>query len=196
LVTRRGRIRGVVKRWRAQYKGRLDNHVGRDETPRAVLERLEALDLDTCSRHDVAVAIHGEEKARAGSEDWTAIHCDACDVDVDAAVQVGQEPDYASATALICEACLNGARALLGPPVLIDTERGSMKAAVAQCLRVYHLRQPLHFIKRVRIDRERQQLLAEHVHGGLIPNVRVEVVDAPGHVVDWFERFVPSWGRA
>ncbi len=37
---------------------------------------------------------------------WTRLNCDDCGNDVDAVVEVGQEPDYESATAHICVECI------------------------------------------------------------------------------------------
>ena len=57
-----------------------------------------------------------EEKAKEilGNDSWTRNKCDECDADVYATVQLGQEPDYESATANICLDCLKKAVALAG----------------------------------------------------------------------------------
>lgn len=49
-----------------------------------------------------------------GNDSWTRNRCDECNADVYATVQLGQEPDYESATANICLECLNKAVALAG----------------------------------------------------------------------------------
>lgn len=46
-----------------------------------------------------------------GSVSWTRLKCDECDRDVLSVVQLGQEPDYESATANVCFDCIR--RALL-----------------------------------------------------------------------------------
>lgn len=38
--------------------------------------------------------------------------CDECSEKVNIAIQLGEEPDYESATAIICESCLNKAKEL------------------------------------------------------------------------------------
>ena len=57
-----------------------------------------------------------EERAKEilGNDSWTRNKCDECNKDVYATVQLGQEPDYESATANICLECLNKAVALAG----------------------------------------------------------------------------------
>ena len=44
-----------------------------------------------------------------GHSSWTSLKCDECNREVQAVVQLGQEPDYESATACICVDCLNEA---------------------------------------------------------------------------------------
>lgn len=48
-----------------------------------------------------------------GNNSWTQLICDECKNDVAAVVQLGAEPDYESATACVCGACLLKARRLL-----------------------------------------------------------------------------------
>jgi hypothetical protein len=52
-----------------------------------------------------------EERANEilGNNSWTRNKCDECNNDVYATVQLGQEPDYESATANICLDCLKKA---------------------------------------------------------------------------------------
>lgn len=47
---------------------------------------------------------------------WTLLDCDECGEKVDQVVQVGQEPDYESATACICWRCATNAVALFNLP--------------------------------------------------------------------------------
>ena len=47
---------------------------------------------------------------------WTSLDCDECGEKVDEVVQVGQEPDYDSATACICWRCATNAVALFKLP--------------------------------------------------------------------------------
>lgn len=44
-----------------------------------------------------------------GGTSWTSLKCDECNREVQAVVQLGQEPDYESATACICVDCLSEA---------------------------------------------------------------------------------------
>lgn len=48
-----------------------------------------------------------------GNTCWTQVHCDECDKDVDEAVQVGEEPDYESATLTLCWDCVRKAWELI-----------------------------------------------------------------------------------
>ena len=49
-----------------------------------------------------------------GNRSWTKNKCDECGQDYDVTVQLGEEPDYESATAQICLGCLNKAVELIG----------------------------------------------------------------------------------
>lgn len=103
LITRRGEIRTVATRWRTQYPS--GTSLARGESADAIYSRL--LDLDS------ERATPGEVAAIIGNGSWTAICCDGCTRDVDAAVQVGQMPDYESATATLCLECLRAALQML-----------------------------------------------------------------------------------
>ena len=46
-----------------------------------------------------------------GNQSWTQCSCSECNRDVDAVVQLGQEPDYESSTAWICRDCIKLAAA-------------------------------------------------------------------------------------
>jgi len=99
LITQRDMILGVAKRWFAQYGHALHESGFRDtHTFGNTLERLRLLDLETASAKDVADII--------GNASWTDLTCDECQSHVDLVVQVGQEPDYESATASLCKECL------------------------------------------------------------------------------------------
>ena len=47
-----------------------------------------------------------------GNDSWTRRDCDECKQDVPAVVQLGEEPDYETATACICLKCLKKAVAM------------------------------------------------------------------------------------
>jgi hypothetical protein len=44
-----------------------------------------------------------------GNGSWTRLKCDECGKEVQATIEVGQEPDYESATANLCIDCLRKA---------------------------------------------------------------------------------------
>lgn len=60
-----------------------------------------------------------EEQVTAiiGNGGWTRNVCDQCKRDVEIVVEVGQEPDYESATARLCAQCLQDALALISAEV-------------------------------------------------------------------------------
>jgi hypothetical protein len=47
-----------------------------------------------------------------GNRSWTRIHCDSCNKEKDAVIQLGEEQDYESATANVCVDCLREALSL------------------------------------------------------------------------------------
>jgi hypothetical protein len=99
LITRRDKIRGVAARWRKQYRS--GTTLSRGESADAIYTRLSQLDPESAVRGDVDAII--------GNTNWTAIQCDGCGRDVEAAVEVGAEPDYDSPTAVLCADCIAAA---------------------------------------------------------------------------------------
>ena len=102
LITPRTLIRGVAARWGEQYGENSMYTRFRDKLP-----ALQALDVDTCTPADVEAII--------GNPGWTTPpECDECGASGQKVmVQVGDEPDYESATAHLCLACVRAALALL-----------------------------------------------------------------------------------
>src|SRR5687767_5398271 len=100
LITERDKIRGVAQAWRNQYlyNGRWRRE---DNDKRVIYERLCRLNPETATADDVTKII--------GNSSWTAINCNNCDECVTRAVQLGDEPDYESATAIVCGPCLKDA---------------------------------------------------------------------------------------
>lgn len=98
LITQRMKIRGVAEAWRRQYGNAGGLHPG-------VRERLDALDKENATATDVSAII--------GNSSWTDIRCNECGTYVERAVQVGEPPDWESATALICERCARSALTLI-----------------------------------------------------------------------------------
>lgn len=101
-ITRRDVIRNVLKSARRTYDNEywIDRVLATGETPRAMISRLEGLDLETCSIEDV-------DKAW-GRGSWNSMpFCSECKTrDQDVTYQIGEEPDYESRTAFLCADCM------------------------------------------------------------------------------------------
>lgn len=98
LITKRDRIKSVAIKWESQYRGMLGNkRFRKDDTYASVLNRLEQLNLDTCTEEEVIDII--------GNNSWTRLLCDNCYAEVDRIVQVGDRPAYESSTANLCQKC-------------------------------------------------------------------------------------------
>lgn len=106
LITQRQLIQKVAARWREQYEPFKDEsplfsvrqglQVARSK--KQISEELDALDGDTATAEQVNEII--------GNKSWTRQTCDECRNEVDAVLQVGQEPDYESSTAHLCKNCV------------------------------------------------------------------------------------------
>lgn len=99
LVTEKQLVLEVVKAWERQYPGH-----GSGQWSQEVSAALKQLDLTTATAEDIEAII--------GNSSWTAIRCNECNCRVKAAVQLGEDPDYDSATAVVCFDCLRKALAL------------------------------------------------------------------------------------
>jgi len=92
LITIRSQILEVVDRWKQQYP---DPEPDKAE----ILSRLEMLNLKTSAAKDLEDII--------GNPSWAQPQqCYECDGYFDEIVQVGEEPDYESATAYLCKNCV------------------------------------------------------------------------------------------
>lgn len=102
ITTRNMRAREAAKKWKFQYKDsnanewRNRNGHDREKTYRQLVE------LGTSPDPDAVDEI-------IGNPTWTDVKCDQCGAYVDMVVQVGQEPDYDSATCELCVSCINNA---------------------------------------------------------------------------------------
>jgi hypothetical protein len=97
LVTRRTLAAEAADRWVAQYKGNLG---GKASAIRALGESPDPDAVD----------------AIIGNGSWTSVpECNECKADVAAVVRIGDEPDYESNTAWVCEDCLKKALAVICP---------------------------------------------------------------------------------
>ena len=102
LLGGRHLVADVVARWRKQYPEPQSMMLGRDsETIALALEGLP----------DDAPAV--EIDRVIGNRSWTTYKCDHCGEEQVVAFQIGQEPDYESATVVLCEECARAARNFL-----------------------------------------------------------------------------------
>lgn len=103
LITERGQIRTVAKRWRKQYG---EGTYGADKRNRNIVGELDALDVETATSADVAEII--------GNNSWVCVEsCDECGKETWDCVQLGESPDYESRTVYVCGDCLRAALELL-----------------------------------------------------------------------------------
>lgn len=110
----RDMIRSVADRWKTQWRHlgyKMDArvyHIGSrmDKSRKQILDELQTLDTETCSKKEVDDII--------GNESWTrGDTCNECKRPSDILIQVGEEPDYESRTASICPECLKAAMSLI-----------------------------------------------------------------------------------
>lgn len=99
LITKEMIVKGVAERWKTAYFSPKTNNWG--TTISGDMEIVYKKLLKATSEKEVNDII--------GNKFWTELHCDDCKKEVDAVVQLGDEPDYESATANICFECLEKA---------------------------------------------------------------------------------------
>lgn len=94
VITKQQIVDDVPRRWEAQYR-----HWD-DVRKQDILTQLKALEkpIDASAVNTII-----------GKDSWTQVKCDECGQSVELVVQLGQEPDYESATACICVKCLKAA---------------------------------------------------------------------------------------
>ena len=99
IETMRDQVRTVAARWKEAYQTQnLPYYFDKAEIQR----KLDALDVETATDKDVATTI--------GNGTWVSPgYCGECKTEDWSAIQLGEEPDYESATATICLACLRKA---------------------------------------------------------------------------------------
>jgi len=98
LITRQSRAAEAAQRWKNSYylsDGRWSEL--RSGNSKVVYANLVSLGNNP-SPDSVDSAI--------GNASWTRVHCDECNQDVDAVVQLGEAPDFESHTACVCPQCL------------------------------------------------------------------------------------------
>ena len=101
IITTRKMILVVADRWAKQYgPGRPYHNKERMDQ----LRRLREIDLMTATPEDVGAII---------SRSWIDLECHECGQVVDAVIVVGEPPDWESATARLCAACVGRAAFLM-----------------------------------------------------------------------------------
>ena len=95
IITRKGLAKAAASRWKSSYYKQNEWKYGEDKEQKYY--KLVALGGDP-SPHDVDSVI--------GNTSWTDLRCDECGHAVHSAMRVGEEPDYESSTALVCQPCL------------------------------------------------------------------------------------------
>ena len=102
LLNERNQVRTVADQWTEQYPVGKKHAVDKVEKRKA----LQQLDPETATAADVAKIIGNTSWARAQT-------CDECKKESWECVQLGEEPNYESATATICPDCLRAALKLI-----------------------------------------------------------------------------------
>ena len=95
IITKQALANGAAERWKDQYAC-----FSKGTNSRGIYEALLALGENPLP-YDVNKVI--------GNNSWTYLSCDECSKEVEVVVQLGEEPDYESATAQICFPCLKKA---------------------------------------------------------------------------------------
>ena len=100
LITQKELIRNVANNWNRQYS--------RTDDP----DKIEIY-KNLCKLDPISSTIYDVEKI-IGNKSWTQLRCNECecerkDDNLDVVVEVGEEPDYDSSTATLCEKCLKNA---------------------------------------------------------------------------------------
>lgn len=108
IITERDLIRKVPALWRQRYSCKAYLF---DPDKQGILQSLDMLNVETCSAADIAKII--------GNDSWTKLCCDECKGTTTWAIQLGEEPDYESNTALLCRACFDNAVQLVNQQPVI-----------------------------------------------------------------------------
>lgn len=98
IITKQGLASGAAERWKGHYQSQIWFNESSDK--REIHKALVALGENPLPC-DVDKVI--------GNNSWTYLSCDECSKEVEVVVQLGEEPNYESATAQICFPCLKKA---------------------------------------------------------------------------------------
>ena len=109
LISIKADIKGIREQYYEQYKDELEGDFRALSTlydPKLIYKSLLNLDLDTATAKDITKIM--------GNDSWAdPTQCDECGEEKEMVVQLGEEPDYESATAIICYDCLKAALDLI-----------------------------------------------------------------------------------
>lgn len=105
VLDERTQVKQAIQRWVARYG--LDQTYGADKRGRRVGAELMALNQETATAAEVAEIIGNSSWARERA-------CNECGKETWDVVELGETPDYESATACVCRDCLRAALRLLG----------------------------------------------------------------------------------
>lgn len=105
ILSEREQVRAVSQEWKKSHRDP-ECRMRDGRTVGEITDRLDAIDPETATAEDVFAAI--------GHRSWACQQtCDECGEESWSCVEIGQEPDYESCTATICEGCLRKALALI-----------------------------------------------------------------------------------
>lgn len=96
LITKKDKIKGVFQKWANSYR-----YWKYDDNKQKIGERLRG------------VTDEKEITKIIGNDSWTSNVCNECHNDCNVIIQLGEEPDYESATVHICSGCLEKALKLV-----------------------------------------------------------------------------------
>lgn len=94
VTTKQYLIANIADSWKKQYYNRIND---------TIYKRLLSEKPTTTKQVEDII----------GNSSWTTNRCHECGQDSNAIVEIGQEPDYDSSTAQICESCLRKAIRLI-----------------------------------------------------------------------------------
>jgi len=97
IITIEDRIKSVAQRYKNQYQYTWDSCIFGRKNHQLHYDLL----LKAKTKEDVANALQ-----RFG---WVELRCDECRKEINTVIQMGEEPDYESSTALLCIDCLKEA---------------------------------------------------------------------------------------
>ena len=131
VISQQSLAADAARRWGVQYQ-----HEGRDDDPQ------NEHDTGTLRTYRALLAL-GPHPSPAdvnrviGNDSWTHVRCDECrstSPEITAIVQLGEEPDYESSTAGVCEKCLVAALAAIrGTAPRRDRMAESIAAQIEGC---------------------------------------------------------------